>query len=230
MSTTKYKQDLDVTGNITLSGNVTADGTVILGDADTDSISLNADITSNIIPDVDITYDLGSTTKTWREVFTSKVNSAVGDDLDLHSGADIALYPTGNIWIKQDTKLIFEGTVPDDFEIKLQALAATADRDIILPDASGTLALNEKLQDGTFDLDVNSFTVSGSGNTSIAAGANIELNATNRVLVTDTPFRLASFTTVERDAIASPINGDMIYNTTTNKFQGYANSAWVDLH
>jgi len=228
MSTTKYKQDLDVTGNITLSGNVTADGNVILGDADTDSITLNADITSSIIPDVDITYDLGSTTKTWREVFTSKVNSAVGDDLDLHSGADIALYPTGNIWIKQDTKLIFEGTVPDDFEIKLQALAATADRDIILPDASGTLALNEKLQDGTFDLDVNSFTVSGSSTTSITAGANIELNATTRVLVTDTPFRLASFTTVERDALSAE-NGDMIYNTTDNKFQGYENGAWANL-
>ena len=177
MSTTKFKQDLDVTGNIVLSGNITANGNVILGDADTDSISLGADIISNIVPDVDATYDLGTITKTWREVFTSKVNSAAGDDLDIHSGSDIALYPTGNIWIKQDTKLIFEGTVPDDFEIKLQALAATADRDIILPDASGTLALNEKLQDGTFDLDVNSFTVSGSGTTSISAGANIELNA-----------------------------------------------------
>jgi hypothetical protein len=104
MSTTKFKQDLDVTGNIVLSGNITANGNVILGDADTDSISLGADIISNIVPDVDATYDLGTITKTWREVFTSKVNSAAGDDLDIHSGSDIALYPTGNIWIKQDTR------------------------------------------------------------------------------------------------------------------------------
>lgn len=37
-------------------------------------------------------------------------------------------------------------------------------------------------------------------------------------------------TTTERNAIASPANGLMIYNSTTNKFQGYAGGAWVDFH
>ena len=69
--------------------------------------------------------------------------------------------------------------------------------------------------------------VTGSGSTTISAGANIELDATNRVLVTDTPFRLASFTTTTRNAISSPANGDMIYNTTTNQLESYENNAWV---
>jgi hypothetical protein len=145
MSSTKFKQNLDVTGDISLSGNISIGGNTLTGDANTDSVTFNADVTSNIIPDVDVTYDLGTSTKTWREVFTSKINSATGDDLDIHSGSDIALYPTGNIWIKQNTKLIFEGTVPDDFEVKLQATSVTADRDIILPDASGTLALTSDI-------------------------------------------------------------------------------------
>jgi len=36
--------------------------------------------------------------------------------------------------------------------------------------------------------------------------------------------------TIVRDVIADISNGMMVYNTDTNKFQGYANGAWVDLH
>jgi hypothetical protein len=46
----------------------------------------------------------------------------------------------------------------------------------------------------------------------------------------NSPFSLANFTTEQRDALASPSSGDMIYNTTVNKFQGYANGEWADLH
>lgn len=36
-------------------------------------------------------------------------------------------------------------------------------------------------------------------------------------------------TTAQRDELQNVINGQLIYNTTTNKFQGYENSAWTDL-
>jgi len=36
-------------------------------------------------------------------------------------------------------------------------------------------------------------------------------------------------TTAQRDTIQSPVNGQIIYNTTLNKFQGFENGAWVNL-
>ncbi len=43
------------------------------------------------------------------------------------------------------------------------------------------------------------------------------------------PFKLEQYTTTQRNALTAA-NGHMIYNTTVNKFQGYANGVWVDLH
>ncbi len=73
--------ELKVYGNTTIygdlhaTGTITADGNLQLGDADTDSITFNADITSNIVPDIDDTYQLGSSSKKWKDVWTQNLNA-----------------------------------------------------------------------------------------------------------------------------------------------------------
>ncbi len=40
---------------------------------------------------------------------------------------------------------------------------------------------------------------------------------------------IPKLTTDQRNLIQTPGNGQMIYNTTTNKFQGYENNVWQNL-
>ena len=74
----------------------------------------------------------------------------------------------------------------------------------------------------------NLITAAGAGTPEISSETDILLTAANRVEITSSPLRMASFTTAERDAIVAQ-DGDIIYNTTDNKFQGYENGAWANL-
>ena len=73
-----------------------------------------------------------------------------------------------------------------------------------------------------------SFVSNSTGTPQITAATNLDLTAGNAVQITSSVLRLASFTTTERNALAGQ-NGDIIYNTTDNKFQGYENGAWANL-
>ena len=74
----------------------------------------------------------------------------------------------------------------------------------------------------------DSFESTSTGTPEITAATNLNLTAGNAVVITSSPLRMASFTTTERNALAAQ-NGDIIYNTTDNKFQGYENGSWVNL-
>lgn len=66
---TRITGNLDVNGNITATGNIQIDGNLIIGDAITDTITINASLNSSLIPETTNTYDIGSTTYRWRNVY-----------------------------------------------------------------------------------------------------------------------------------------------------------------
>lgn len=81
---------------------------------------------------------------------------------------------------------------------------------------------------GNLIINTGEIVSTGSGTPELVSDNEILLTATTRVTVNTSPIKLASFTTAERDLLIAE-NGDLIYNTSTNKFQGYENGAWVDL-
>jgi hypothetical protein len=68
-----YARDIDAR-NATFSGDVTIGGNITIGDADTDSITIQSDLASNIIPDVDSTYNIGSDAKRYAEMYADTVD------------------------------------------------------------------------------------------------------------------------------------------------------------
>ena len=75
---------LSVTGNSFFVGVVTfaagTDGNIVLGDAATDNVVFNADVNSNIVPNTNNAYDLGSSSQKWRNLFISG-NASIGGTL-----------------------------------------------------------------------------------------------------------------------------------------------------
>jgi hypothetical protein len=82
--------NLDIGGNLVVTGTTTFNGgTLTLGDANTDNIVFGGEVDSNIIPDDDDTYDLGSSTKQWQDLFidgTANIDSLVADTADINGG------------------------------------------------------------------------------------------------------------------------------------------------
>ena len=96
--------NVDVGGNLTVTGTTTFNGgTITMGDAATDNVVFGADVDSNIIPDDDDTYDLGSSSQQWKDLYidgTANIDSLVADTADINGGTiDGATIATSDITV-----------------------------------------------------------------------------------------------------------------------------------
>lgn len=72
--TTEILTNLEVFGSLHSTGNITADGSITIGDNNEDNAIFNADIATDILPDQPSTYNLGTDLKRWGELHTNLVN------------------------------------------------------------------------------------------------------------------------------------------------------------
>jgi len=105
-----------VNGDLHATGTITADGDIQLGDANTDNVVFNADVDSDIIPNLNIQYDLGSTSKRWKDLWANDIQVA---NLDISSsflldGVDLTLRPGNTFYVSENGSNSRSGTHQND--------------------------------------------------------------------------------------------------------------------
>ena len=94
---TTLSSTLAVTGDTTLTGNLVANGNITLGNAATDTVTVTADVASNLIPSADDTHDLGASGSEWKDLYldgtayidTGSIDTANVGTLDVSGNAQI---------------------------------------------------------------------------------------------------------------------------------------------
>ena len=81
--------NVSVSGSLVVKNDVTIGGHLYIGDEDTDSVTFSAEVSSSVVPDANITYDLGSSAKQWNHVYLdSLVVNTITASSDISSSGD----------------------------------------------------------------------------------------------------------------------------------------------
>ena len=95
---------LTVAGTTTLNGNLDVNGNINLGDNATDTLTITANIDADVDPASTNTYDLGSSSLKWKEVFATTITATtVNGAITGAVNGDVTGNVTGNLTGNADT-------------------------------------------------------------------------------------------------------------------------------
>jgi len=175
--------NLDVTGNLEVTGTTTFNGgTLTLGDSATDNVVFGADVNSSITPNTDDTYDLGSSSKQWRNLYvdgTGNIDAIISTSI---SAATLSVSGSTDLGDNNNDTITVNGRFDSD----------------LLPSTDDTYDLGSNSRqwqdlyiDGTANIDslvadtadINGGTIDGTaiGGNSTSSGAFTTLSATSDV-------------------------------------------------
>jgi len=163
----------NISGNLDVGGNVTIGGNITIGNQTLDTVTVVADFTSNLIPDADQTYDLGTGAKAWRTIYVDQVDNGQMTVKDNRiqttvSNANLELDAAGT----GSVSLLADITTPLSTFNLLDTTATTvnfagAATAIDIGAATGTLTINNNKtvlnSTGTLQLPVGNISQRGSG-------------------------------------------------------------------
>lgn len=198
--------DFRVGGASTFVGNVTFEGgTIGLGNSNTDNIVFEGDVDSNILPDDDDTYDLGSATKEWRDIYIDGV--ARVDDLIVDSTVGTyATITTADIDVLDARQTNITGLAVTD----IVGTAAT----ITTIDATEGDIVNAKITAGVVTSLVGTYATITTFDTETADLRDVKITAG---IITDIVGTAATITTVDFE-VADILNATVSVGIATSAF------------
>jgi hypothetical protein len=191
---------LSVTGNSYFVGMVTfaggTDGNISIGDSTADNIIINGRIDSHLIPDDDGTYDLGSSSLEWRDLYidgTANIDTLAAGTAaitDLTENRVVIAGTSGEL--EDDGNLTYDGT---DLSTNSLIVTDLTDNRVLIAGSGGAVEDDGNLTyDGTdlstnslivTDLTQNDVLIAGSGGAVNDSGGNLTFSS-NTLTVTNT--------------------------------------------
>ena len=177
--------DVSIAGNLTVTGTTTFNGgTITIGDAATDNVVFGAEVDSHIIPDDDDTYDLGSESKKWRNIYidgTASIDSLLTGTI-IATGAITGAAITGTSFVigsanisEAELEILDGATVTTDELNILDGVTSTAAELNILDGVTST-ATELNLLDGSIGGNSDAAIVN---NKAVAYGASGQIYVNN---------------------------------------------------
>jgi hypothetical protein len=184
-------QPVGTTDNVTFN-DVVVSGNTILGSNTSDSITVYGQFISSLIPSANVTYDLGTSAKRWKDLYLSGTSIVLGDSTITSSSGTLStgntqaadLSVTGNTTIGSNTSdlLIVNAVLGSNIALQTNATFSIGNNTVRLNEI---YSANVRSEYASFDKDV---TVSG----------NLTINGTlttvnaNNLTVSDSLIQLAA--------------------------------------
>lgn len=230
--TTLTAATVSTTGNISTANSVIATGNVQAGNLRTSGIvSATGNITGNFIfgngsqlTGIDAT-SIQNGTANVRAFLNGNVTASAGGVANVLNITSTGTITTGTITA---TGNITGGNLQTAGLISATGNVNTSNNVI----ATGNISANNISSNTVTAPDIVTNFIRSDDSTEVFVDDDVtvtgDLDVIGGLRVFGAPFRLPSFTSAEIANIAA-VNGDMVYNATLNKFQGYENGGWANI-
>jgi hypothetical protein len=162
---------MEIYGNLTVKGDTA--GQINIGDSNTDNVAITAEINSNLVPNANNTYDLGSAAQRWRNVYS---HATVHDQTPTNVSASATPTLIDSFATATYSSAKYLVQIKDGSNIQAAELLLVQDAANAYITTYGVLSSNVEL--GTFTANVASGNVNLFYTSTTATNSNVKVHTT----------------------------------------------------